>query len=79
MSQKGNYDERDQRKHEDRSNFRSFVWDIGLLLLLTVVPAALIHWIGGMSHLSLPNGQPSDYDERAQRKQEERGEFYSYI
>ena len=31
-------------KREERQDFRSYVWGIGLALLLTLVPFALVHW-----------------------------------
>lgn len=31
------------RQHE-RQDFRSYAWGVGLALLLTVVPFALVHW-----------------------------------
>lgn len=31
-------------KREERQEFRSYVWGIGLALLLTLVPFALVHW-----------------------------------
>jgi cytochrome o ubiquinol oxidase operon protein cyoD len=36
-----------ERSREERRDFRSYVWGIGLALLLTVVPFALVRW-GGM-------------------------------
>ncbi|HEX3983725.1 MAG TPA: cytochrome C oxidase subunit IV family protein [Acidisoma sp.] len=32
-------------KQEERREFRSYVWGIGLALLLTLVPFALVHWM----------------------------------
>jgi len=32
------------RKREERRDFRSYVWGIGLALLLTLVPFALVQW-----------------------------------
>lgn len=32
-------------KREERQEFRSYVWGIGLALVLTVVPFALVHWM----------------------------------
>ena len=29
---------------EERQEFRSYIWGIGLALLLTLVPFALVHW-----------------------------------
>ncbi|MDQ6646146.1 MAG: cytochrome C oxidase subunit IV family protein [Pseudomonadota bacterium] len=37
-------DDRARLKHEERREFRSYVWGIGLALLLTLVPFALVHW-----------------------------------
>jgi cytochrome o ubiquinol oxidase subunit IV len=37
---------RTQRKQEERRDFRSYVWGLGLALLLTLVPFALVHWAG---------------------------------
>lgn len=31
-------------KHEERKDFLSYVWGIGLALLLTLVPFAMVHW-----------------------------------
>lgn len=31
-------------RQKERSEFRSYVWGIGLALALTVVPFALVHW-----------------------------------
>ena len=31
---------------QERRDFRSYVWGIGLALLLTLVPFALVHWVG---------------------------------
>ena len=32
-------------EQQERREFRSYVWGIGLALLLTVVPFALVHWV----------------------------------
>ena len=69
---KGNYNDRSERKKEERQEFRSYVTDIGVALLLIAVPFALMHWARGISRLSLPSGQTSVCDERTQRKQDER-------
>jgi len=31
-------------KQQERREFRSYVWGVGLALMLTVVPFALVHW-----------------------------------
>ena len=31
-------------RRQEREDFRSYVWGVGLALLLTVVPFALVHW-----------------------------------
>lgn len=77
--QKSNYDDRAEGKHEESRKFRSYVRDIGLALLLTVVPVVLVHWIRGISRFSLPSEQTNKSDERIQRKQQERREFRSYV
>jgi cytochrome o ubiquinol oxidase subunit IV len=33
-------------QQQERREFRSYVWGFGLALLLTVVPFALVHWVG---------------------------------
>jgi cytochrome o ubiquinol oxidase operon protein cyoD len=43
--QAANYDEQDERKKEERREFRSYVWGIGLALLLTLVPFALVRLV----------------------------------
>jgi cytochrome o ubiquinol oxidase operon protein cyoD len=40
------------RCREERKEFRSYVWGIGLALLLTLVPFALVHW-AAMPRISL--------------------------
>jgi cytochrome o ubiquinol oxidase operon protein cyoD len=40
-------------KQQEQREFRSYVWGVGLALLLTVVPFGLVHWRPGMSHISL--------------------------
>jgi cytochrome o ubiquinol oxidase operon protein cyoD len=43
---------RSERSAEERKDFRSYVWGLGLALLLTLVPFALVHW-AAMSRVSL--------------------------
>ncbi|MGH8397431.1 MAG: cytochrome o ubiquinol oxidase subunit IV [Gammaproteobacteria bacterium] len=33
-----------ERRQDERHEFRSYVWGIGLALVLTLVPFALVHW-----------------------------------
>ncbi|MGH7042663.1 MAG: cytochrome o ubiquinol oxidase subunit IV [Acetobacteraceae bacterium] len=33
-----------ERYHEERRDFRSYVWGVGLAVLLTLMPFALVHW-----------------------------------
>ncbi len=40
-------------KQQERREFRSYVWGVGLALLFTVVPFALVHWQPGMSRFAL--------------------------
>lgn len=40
-------------KQQYRREFRSYVWGIGLALLLTLVPFALVHWGSGISRSTL--------------------------
>lgn len=35
-----------ERSHDEQREFRSYVWGVGLALLLTLVPFALVHWAG---------------------------------
>jgi cytochrome o ubiquinol oxidase operon protein cyoD len=51
--QTSSYDEMFQRKHEERQEFRSYVWGIALALVLTAVPFALVHWFFNISRLWL--------------------------
>ena len=37
-------DNQGELKAQERREFRSYVWGVGLALLLTVVPFALVHW-----------------------------------
>ncbi|TAL85396.1 MAG: cytochrome-c oxidase [Rhodanobacter sp.] len=46
-------DETTERRQEERREFHSYVWGVGLALLLTAVPFALVHWTPGISRLSL--------------------------
>lgn len=46
-------DDRMERSQQERREFRSYVWGVGLALLLTLVPFALAHW-GGIPRLWLP-------------------------
>jgi cytochrome o ubiquinol oxidase operon protein cyoD len=32
------------RQHDERRDFRSYVWGLGLALVLTLVPFALVNW-----------------------------------
>jgi cytochrome o ubiquinol oxidase operon protein cyoD len=47
-----NNETRSERGAEERKELRSYVWGIGLALLLTLVPFALVHWTA-MSRVSL--------------------------
>ena len=38
--------DRTERSEEELRDFRSYVWGIALALLLTLVPFALVHWVG---------------------------------
>jgi cytochrome o ubiquinol oxidase operon protein cyoD len=40
-------------KQQEQREFRSYVWGLGLALLLTVVPFALVHWRLGVSRSAL--------------------------
>jgi cytochrome o ubiquinol oxidase operon protein cyoD len=45
MSGQGeNWHDQLQRHQQERRDFRSYVWGIGLALLLTLVPFALVYW-----------------------------------
>jgi len=35
-----------EQRQEERREFRSYVWGVGLALSLTLVPFALVHWAG---------------------------------
>jgi cytochrome o ubiquinol oxidase subunit IV len=39
-------DDRTEQSQAECRDFRSYVWGIGLGLLLTLVPFALVHWAG---------------------------------
>ena len=41
-----NWSEQLELALEERREFRSYVWGLGLALLLTLVPFALVHWAG---------------------------------
>lgn len=41
-----------ERRRDERREFRSYVWGVGLALLLTLVPFALVHW-GAMVRTAL--------------------------
>jgi cytochrome o ubiquinol oxidase operon protein cyoD len=40
-------------KREERQDFHSYVWCMGLALLLTGVPFALVHWTPGIQRFPL--------------------------
>jgi cytochrome o ubiquinol oxidase operon protein cyoD len=40
-----NCDDQAGRQQQERRDFRSYVWGIGLALALTLVPFALVHWV----------------------------------
>jgi len=42
----GDLERRAERDRAQRREFRSYVWGVGLALLLTVVPFALVQWAG---------------------------------
>ena len=48
-----NQDDGGERRQDERREFRSYVWGIGLALSLTVVPFALVQWLPGIPRLSL--------------------------
>ncbi|MEP7184998.1 MAG: cytochrome C oxidase subunit IV family protein [Rhodanobacter sp.] len=37
--------DRDDLREQERRDFRSYLWGVGLALVLTVVPFALVHWL----------------------------------
>lgn len=41
-----------ERRRDERREFRSYVWGVGLALVLTLVPFALVHW-GVMARTAL--------------------------
>jgi cytochrome o ubiquinol oxidase operon protein cyoD len=54
MTEKAQAREKDvDLKQQERREFRSYVWGLGLALLLTVVPFALVRWQPGMSRFAL--------------------------
>lgn len=46
-------DQTSRLKEEERQEFRSYVWGIGLALSLTLLPFALVHWSFDISRLWL--------------------------
>jgi len=46
MAQVREAGDRTERSQEERREFLSYVWGISLALLLTLVPFALVHWVG---------------------------------
>ncbi|MEO6798634.1 MAG: cytochrome C oxidase subunit IV family protein [Rhodanobacter sp.] len=40
-------------EREERHDFHSYVWGVGLALLLTVLPFALVHWVPSIPHFPL--------------------------
>ena len=44
--------DRTDRNRQERKDLRSYVWGVGLALLLTLVPFALLHW-AAMARLPL--------------------------
>lgn len=46
MAQVHEAGDRTERSREERRDFRSYAWGVGLALLLTLVPFALVHWSG---------------------------------
>jgi len=46
MAQVHEAGDRTERSKEERQEFLSYVWGISLALLLTLVPFALVHWVG---------------------------------
>lgn len=45
MAQIGQARDRTERSEEERRDLRSYLWGVGLALLLTLVPFALVHWV----------------------------------
>jgi cytochrome o ubiquinol oxidase operon protein cyoD len=79
VSKKGLFDRRPKRKEDTRRHFRSYVKDIGRVLLLIGLPIALDHWTRANPDVSLLRDQTSRQEEELQRQQEERREFRSYV
>lgn len=79
MSKKGHYDRRPERKQGRHRDFRSYVKDIGWVLLRIGVPIALELWIRSNPRVALPREQTSHREELFRRQQEERREFRSYV
>ncbi|HVC15852.1 MAG TPA: cytochrome C oxidase subunit IV family protein [Rhodanobacter sp.] len=46
MAQVHEAGDRTKQSQEERGDFRSYVWGVGLALLLTLVPFALMRWVG---------------------------------
>ena len=53
MNERAHKPDQAQLKREERREFRSYVWGIGLALLLTVVPFALVQWMPSIPRFSL--------------------------
>lgn len=45
-------EQREQLQREEQREFRSYVWGIGLALLLTLVPFALVKWVPSIPRFS---------------------------
>jgi cytochrome o ubiquinol oxidase subunit IV len=46
MAQVHETSDQTERNQEERKDFQSYVWGIGLGLFLTLVPFALVRWVG---------------------------------